>query len=223
MADENGNPVGAFGGTDDTPIALGNGAVVDLAAGEKATTANPTRPNANFDPFFMAVVKQIGAALELPVDELLLCYQQSYSAARAAMLQAWRFYITRRWALTQQMCQPIYGLRIDEEVASGRITLPGYADPIRRRAYTRSIWIGPARGAMDELKEAMAAGKRIEIGVSNEAMETASMAGEDWNAVYQQRRREINQRKADGTYIAEIRSPNVPPPEPAAVPAPENA
>lgn len=186
----------------DGQFGLGNGAVVGLGSGEKATSVNPARPNANFDPFFTAVVKQIGAALELPVDELLLCYQASYSAARAAMLQAWRFYLQRRWVLTQQFCQPIYGLLLDEEVASGRLSLPGYSDPIKRNAYSRAMWIGPARGSMDELKEAKAARERIDAGISNEAMETAAMSGEDWDAVYAQRLREINQRKRDGTYAA---------------------
>jgi lambda family phage portal protein len=201
QSDENGSPLPAFAGADASGnVALGNGAVIDLAPGEKANAVDPKRPNANFDPFFTSVCKQMGAALELPLDELLLHYQSSYSAARAAMLQAWRFYITRRGTLTQQMCQPVYGLRVDEEVASGRIALPGYGDPIRRRAFTRALWIGPARGAMDELKEAQAAGMRIAIGVSNESMECAAMVGEDWQAVHAQRVREVNQRKADGTF-----------------------
>jgi len=42
---------------------------------------------------------------------------------------------------------------------------------------------------------------RIRIGVSNEAMETAAMNGEDWNAVYAQRLREVQQRKADGLWL----------------------
>lgn len=198
-----GSPVAAFGGTAGDPpvIAMGSGAVVDLAPGEKAHEVNPLRPNPNFDQFFLAIVKQIGAALELPLDELLLQYNDSYSAARAAMLQAWRFYTQRRWMLVQQFCQPLYGLLLDEEVAAGRITLPGYADPIRRRAYSRALWIGPARGAMDELKEANAAKTRIEIGVSNETVETAAMTGENWTDVYAQRAREIAQRKKDGTCV----------------------
>lgn len=202
LADEAGNELAAFAGaqTADGNIALGNGAVVDLAPGEEPHEVNPLRPNPNFDPFFIAIVKQIGAALELPLDELLLHYQSSYSAARAAMLQAWRFYTTRRWTLVQQFCQPVYGLFLDEEVASGRIALPGYGDPIKRRAYSRALWIGPARGAMDELKEAKAAQTRIDIGVSNEAIETAAMTGEDWNTVYGQRLREISRRKQDGTW-----------------------
>ncbi|HVI60123.1 MAG TPA: phage portal protein [Luteimonas sp.] len=203
--DEDGNEIAAFAGAEldeQGNIALGNGAVVDLAPGEKANLANPARPNANFDPFFVAVVKQIGAALELPLDELLLHYQASYSAARAAMLQAWRFYTMRRWTLVQQFCQPVYNLLIDEGVASGRLRLPGYDDPIRRRAWCTALWIGPARGSMDEAKEANAAKTRIEIGVSNESIETAAMAGEDWHQVIRQRANEVAFRRANGLPVA---------------------
>lgn len=194
-ADENGAPLEALPADAAGQVQLGSGAIVDLAPGEKANPVNPGRPNPNFDPFFLAWAKQVGAALELPLDELLLHYQSSYSAARAAMLQAWRFYTTRRWALAQQLCQPMYGLFLDEEVAAGRLQLPGYSDPVRRRAYSRALWIGPARGAMDEEKEARAAKTRIEIGVSNEAMETAAMTGEDWDSVFRQRQRELKLRR----------------------------
>lgn len=181
-------------------IALGEGAIVDLGKGEKPVVANPARPNAQFDPFFMAVCKEIGAALELPVEELLMYYSSSYSAARAAMLQAWRFYSLRRWWLVCDFCQPSRELIIDEAVARGMIKLPGYSDPARRKAYQQAVWIGPARGAIDELKEANAAGKRIEIGVSNETLETAAMTGEPWQMVYRQRVREVTARRNDGLY-----------------------
>lgn len=181
--------------TADGELSLGEGAVVDLGVGEEPVVANPGRPNAQFDPFFTAVVKEIGAALELPLEELLLHYSSSYSAARAAMLQAWRFYSLRRWWLACDFCQPSRELVIDEAVARGLIDLPGYGDPANRKAYCQAIWIGPARGAIDELKEANAAGKRIEIGVSNETLETAAMTGEPWQQVFRQRVREVDQRR----------------------------
>lgn len=197
----------AFGDEDEredekgAPIELGEGAIVDLAPGEEPMVANPARPNAQFDPFFMSIVKEIGAALELPVEELLLYYSASYSAARAAMLQAWRFYTMRRWWLVCDFCQPSYELMFDEAVAGGRIKAPGYHDPALRRAYTQAIWIGPARGAIDELKEAKAARERIDIGISNETMETAAMSGETWQQVNRQRAREIKQRRDNGTTV----------------------
>lgn len=216
---------GADPGTSTAPptISVGEGAVVSLAPGEKPHMANPARPNANFDPFFMSVVKSIGAALELPVDELMLNYQSSYSAARAAMLQAWRFYLLRRWALVQQFCAPVYGLWFDEEVASGRISAPGYSDPLRRKAWTRALWIGPARGAMDEDKEAKAAKARIEAGVSNETIETMQLTGEDWQTVNAQRAREIASRKANGTWVEPQQAQRATASQPIPDPAQEEA
>lgn len=220
---DDGDGLTPFGEADDAGnVALGNGAVVDLAPGEKVHETNPSRPNVNFDPFFNAVVGQIGATLEIPGDVLLLKFNRSYSAARAAMLEAWRFFNLRRWYLVTQFCQPLYGLLIDEEVAAGRLQLPGYADPIQRRAWTRAVWVGPAKGAMDENREANAAKTRIEIGVSNEAMETAAMSGEDWHTVYKGRVREVRQRRADGMPVLGDTAPAAAAPA-AAKPAPPAA
>ncbi|NWD49028.1 phage portal protein [Pseudomonas gingeri] len=209
------DPIASAGGAP-APIELGEGAIVDLAQGEEPVVANPARPNAQFDPFFSAIVKEIGAALELPMEELLLHYSSSYSAARAAMLQAWRFYTMRRWWLVCDFCQPSYELMFDEAVARGRIHAPGYHDPALRKAYTKAIWIGPARGAIDELKEAKAAQARIDAGISNETIETAGMSGETWTQVNQQRARELAQRKANGTTPQPPVSPGAPgsPPTP---------
>ncbi|MGA3683773.1 phage portal protein [Pseudomonas graminis] len=200
FGDEDGTVGGDVG---PAPLELGEGAIVDLAPGEEPMIANPARPNAQFDPFFTAIVKEIGAALELPLEELMLHYSSSYSAARAAMLQAWRFYTMRRWWLVCDFCQPSYELMFDEAVAAGRIHAPGYHDPAMRRAYTQAIWIGPARGAIDELKEAKAARERIDVGISNETMETAAMTGETWQQVNRQRARELKQRRDNGTAVVD--------------------
>lgn len=220
QTDELGNPIGTLAGEpedDGGNVSMGSGAVVDLEPGAKPHIANPTRPNDKYDPFFLSIVKQIGAAVEIPLDELLLAYNSSYSAARAAMLQAWRMYVMRRWQLTQQLCMPVRLLWFDEAVARGRIPVTGYADPIRRAAYTAAMWVGPARGSMDELKEAQAAEKRIQIGVSNETIETAAMTGEDWRTVHEQRVRERRRMVADRLPRAggrAVQPPPAPQPEP---------
>lgn len=210
-------------------LQLGNGAILDLNPGEDAQFANPARPNSNFDEFFRAIVRQIGAALDLPADELMLFYNSSYSAARAAMLQAWRMYSMRRYGLVQQFCSPHYGLWFDEMVARGRLQVTDYADPKRRAAYQRALWIGPARGAMDETQEASAAAKRIETGLSNETIETALSAGENWRTVYAQRLREIKRRRVDGTLLGPQPGQAAPPmqtdpqpPKPAEDPLPSD-
>ena len=72
---------------DENSIELAPGAVIDLGEGEKANMVNPGRPNPNFDPFVIAVLKQIGAALEIPYEILIMAFSSNYSASRAAILE----------------------------------------------------------------------------------------------------------------------------------------
>ncbi len=65
---------------DEGSIELAPGAVIDLGEGEKANMVNPGRPNQNFDPFVIAVIKQIGAALEIPYEILIMEFNSNYSA-----------------------------------------------------------------------------------------------------------------------------------------------
>lgn len=179
-------------------LTLGEGAVWDLEEGAKPVSISSNRPNPEFDPFFMAIVKEIGAALDQPAEVLLMHFSTSYTAARAAFNQLFKFVKQRRHHLTVQWCQPIYELVIDEMVANGMITLPGYRDPAKRRAYTRSLWIGEPLGSLNELIDARAATERIANGTSNEHLETMALHGEDWEDVHKDRAREIKRKQQDG-------------------------
>lgn len=171
-------------------IEMSAGAVMELPEGLEAQLANPTRPNAQYDPFFRSVVSQIGARLEIPSDVLLLQYNTSYSAARAAMLEAYRAFSMRRDWLVRQFCDPVRSLWMDEAVARGYIDAPGYADPVRRAAYLSCMWVGPARGSMNEQQEAAAAQLRIQTNLSNETIEAAAMLGQPWIGIHATRVRE---------------------------------
>lgn len=178
---------------------LGNGLVIDLAAGESIETADPGRPNANFDPFVSAIIKQIGMALELPFEVLMKHFSSSYSASRAAMLDAWRFFRNRRDWLAEQLCRPVYELWLDDAVASGAVAAPGYfADPLVRKAYLGARWVGDAPGSIDPAKDATAAEKRLEIGVSTLASESIAYDGVDWLSKHRQQVKERQARKEGG-------------------------
>jgi len=168
-------------GTDGQTIDLGAGAVVGLAPGEDIETANPGRPNTAFDPFTQSVIKQIGASLQVPYELLLKHFSSSYSASRAALLEAWKAFRTRREWFAQQFCQQVYELWLDEAVASGRIVAPGYFDdPAVRRAYANAKWNGPAPGQLDPMKETQAAALRVENRFSTRTRESAEMNGSDF-------------------------------------------
>ena len=169
-------------------LKLGSGAIVDLAPGEDISTVNPGRPNPAFDPFVQAMLRQIGAALEIPFEILVKHFTSSYSASRAALLEAWRFYKGRRAWLAAMFCEPIYEAWLDEAVALGRIDAPGYFDdPASRAAYLRADWVGDSPGQIDPMKEVEAAERRLGLLLTTYADETTALTGQDWEDVVERR------------------------------------
>ena len=170
---------------------MGTGAVIDLAKGESIDTANPGRPNQAFDPFVQAILRQVGVALELPLELLVLHFTKSYSAARSSLMMAWKFFRNRRAWLADDFCQPIYEAVMWEAVSMGRIVAPGFLqDPAIRAAYLGSEWIGDAPGQIDPLKEAQAAKLMEEMNWKTATENTAELTGGDWDVKVQQRIRE---------------------------------
>jgi lambda family phage portal protein len=191
-------------------IKLGNGAIIDLAPGERINLADPKRPVPGFGDFLTSMVRQIGAALEIPGDELMMHFDSSYSAARASMLKAWQAYLVRRESFANHMCSKVYRYWLDNVVSLGIIDLPGYFDDAQRRnAYGSARWIGPARGAVDELKEAQAAQLRMNIGVSSLARESAAMSGDDWEVIHNELVAEQRRKAQDGLQSVDGGSPGV--------------
>lgn len=177
----------------------GPGKAVNLLPGESIETANPGRPNAEFDPFVQAIISQVGAALQIPSEVLIKHFNSSYSASRAALLDAWRFFRGRRDWLATAFCQPIYETWLDEAVALGRVRAPGYfSDPVLRRAWSGAQWVGDGPGSIDPEKEVNAAEKRIALGISTRAAESILHDGGDWEAKHQQLATEHAKRRAAG-------------------------
>jgi len=189
----------------DDDYKMGNGSIVELAKGDKIHDTNPGRPNTSFDVFVQAILRQIGVAVNLPFEILIKHFTSSYSAARASLLDAWKyFYMERSW-LVENFHQIIYEVWMYEAVSSGRIYAPGFfTDPILRQAYLGSEWIGPAKGQIDELKEIKAAELRNKMGVSPLAEITAEMTGGDWESNHRQTVKENNARKADGLIVEAV-------------------
>lgn len=177
---------------DEYSYELGAGAIVSLAENESIEQANPMRNNSTFDGFVKAVCRQIGSALEIPYELLLKHFTSSYSASRAALLEAWKMFRMRREWMAARFCQPIYEEWLIEAILLGRIDAPGFFDdPIIRKAYTRAEWNGPSQGQIDPLKEVNAAAKRVDEGFSTRARETAELTGGDfWRNVPQRIREE---------------------------------
>lgn len=161
----------------------GPGKAVNLLPGESVEVPNLGRPNANYDPFFLSMLKQIGPVLEIPFEVLIKHFSSSYSASRAALLDFWRFVRVRRDFMATYFCEPIKELWFEEAIASGRIAAPGFfSDPRLRQAWTRVSWVGDSPGSIDPEKEVRAAEKRIQLGISTREKESIAYDGGDWEA-----------------------------------------
>lgn len=178
-----------FGGEEDeeeetkkNEINLGNGTINFLEPGEKVEMVDAKRPNVNFDSFTSSMCKYIGAALEIPYDVLMMSFNASYSASRAAMMQLWKSIEMNRSWFVADFCQPIYELFLSEAVATGRIHCPGFfLDPVIRHAYCKSQWSGPSIGQLDPVKEAEGAILRINNGLSTREKEAIGINGTDFD------------------------------------------
>lgn len=162
---------------------MGPGTINLLQPGEDVRFNTPTHPNTGFDVFVKAICDQIGAALEIPRDLLLKEFNASYSASRAAMLEAWKAFKMRREWLTNDFCKPVYEIWLTEAIALGRIQAPGFFnDPLIHQAYLGSEWIGPAQGTLDPTKEIEAAIMAIEAGLSTHEQEAIKLNGSDFGS-----------------------------------------
>ena len=163
-------------------LSLGNGAITMLENGERVEVANPSRPNTNYDGFVMSLYKQIGASLEIPYEVLLKSYTSSYSASRAALLEAAEVFKKRRSTIENDFCQPVYEQFLAEAVARGRIQAKGFfSDPMIRKAWCSAKWNSTATvPVLDPTKEVEAAKMRVEEGFSTREAETVALNGSDY-------------------------------------------
>jgi lambda family phage portal protein len=187
-----------------------SGKVINLLPGEDISSPAPGRPNPAFDPFWTAMVRQIGMALELPYEVLVMHFQSSYSAARAALLMAYKSFKSDRDLIAKMLCQPVFELWLADEVAEGRIRCPGFfQSEVVKAAWCAAIWTGDGPGSIDPAKEVDAAQKRVDLGISTKQAESIAYDGVDWEQKHEQRVKEINAEKRDGIYFPPAGTPAV--------------
>ena len=167
---------------DEDEYELGPGTMNFMKPGEDVVFADPSRPASGFDAFMTSLATQVGAALEIPADLLLKKFNASYSASRAALMEAWKGFRMRRTWLVEDFCRPVWELFVSEAVATGRLTAPGFfTDPLARAAYLGCEWIGPSQGQLDPTKEIQAEIAAIEQGITTREAASVRINGSEWD------------------------------------------
>lgn len=178
--------------TDAPKYEMEPGACISVGDDEDVMFGNPNIPTAGFEEFNKSIVKQVGAALEQPYDVLIKEFNNSYSAAKGALEEAWEVFKMRRSWVVNDLCQPVYETWLAEAVARGRINAPGFFDdPLIRAAWCAARWDGPAQTHLDPVKEAVANAREVEHGWKTNEQVTREYYGENWEENMQALRGEM--------------------------------
>lgn len=168
------------------PINYGNGLMVDLWDGADMKAFNPSRPNPEYSEFINHKMAEISSSLGISAEVALKRWNASYSASRAALLDAQQGYEIDRALFVDQLLRPIYNAWLD--LHADELGLSGYyTDPVRRTAWRCAEWIGEQLPNIDPTKEIDAAAKRVQLCVSTLAREAQVATGTDIAANIRQR------------------------------------
>lgn len=166
---------------DPTEYKLGPGTLNALPRGVGVTSINSSNAQDTFESFTQTFIMQIGAALNLPYELLMKKFQSSYSASKAALLQAEEEFRARRNCFIQDFCKPVYEQFMIEAISLGRIKAPGFFnDPLIKMAWLNSDWRTETNHLIDAQKELAASKLKIEMGLSTHEIESSRLCGADW-------------------------------------------
>jgi lambda family phage portal protein len=140
------------------------------------------------EPFVERILKAISAALGLPYELVAKDFSKTnYSSARAALLEARRYFKMRQEWLARKLCQPVWEMVLEEAYLKRDLKADTFLK--MKEYWTQSSWIAPGWEWVDPLKEAQAAEVGLKNGITTYSDLYAS-EGKDWEESLEQRKRE---------------------------------
>lgn len=180
------------------PIAVDGAQVNVLGPGEKPHLTSPGHPNTAFEPFVKKIGQTIASVLGITYEQLSGDWTgPNYATMRAAMIEVARGFRVDAGLLRKQMMNPWFRAWLEEVFDKKMLVVPlrddGSAVPdfeAMPDAWCQCQWIGTAKGYVDPVKEAQAAGMRIALGLSTLELECGEQ-GLDWKTLVEQRAKEL--------------------------------
>lgn len=144
----------------------GSSMIFGLKGGEDLGYLKDTTPHENYDAFVDSFMSYLGASTGMPIEVLLMRFNENYSASRATLILAWRIAEIERMQKEADALNPIYHMWLAGEIAANRILAPGWLDPILRQAWLSTNWIGAPMPQIDPAKQAKANKDYLEMGAT---------------------------------------------------------
>lgn len=185
---------------DKAPLYMNGVRMPVLAPGDEVqlnTASRSTQPYVEFRAAFLSIFASLTG---ISYEQLSRDFSRTnYSSARAALNEVWRTVGARRATLGAQVASPIYFAVMQEAFDRGYITEPDGAPSFEEapQAYCDAIWIGPALGSVDPVKDRQAVQIGREIGLTTLEIACAE-EGQDYEDVLDQLAYEKQEIEARG-------------------------
>ena len=204
-ADDDADHVISAPGTDgeqqsaDGELKIEDLAIITTANGSTVEMHTPSRPNTAFEPFMLAIIKQMGVVLEIPFELMIMHFSASFSASRGALEIAWKGFLSEKAWFEREVADVVFEWFFTEAVAIGRIKAKGFlTDPVKRMAWLGKQWIGPTRIQINPQVEANADQKDLEMGTKTRDQIITERTGGDFQRKHAQLAHEEQARREDG-------------------------
>ena len=164
-----------------------------LYPGEELKLTTPEHPTASFSAFHESILRHLAGGFNMTYEQFSRDYSKTnYSSARAAMLEAWKFFSGRRKFIAGAIATQYMAAWLEEAMDKGIVATPAGAPDFldAKAAYCQCVWIGPGRGHIDPLKEEQAIGEAFNNNTTTLEKECAEK-GLDWEEVIEQRAAEL--------------------------------
>ena len=180
-----------------------SGSVMEIDSDAEVEIKSPGRPNSAFDPFFQAIVRQIGAAIGVPAGVLMLMFNSSYTASKAELEALYMDIRAERAWFGGDWCVPTYVCFIAEKVARGDYAMPGFfSDLAVRAAWTGVDWRGDGKITLNPAQEANGYKIRQDNGWQTGEEITAELTGGSFRENVRRRGREHRAWVDEGLPVA---------------------
>lgn len=142
-------------------------AVFGLQPGERLEAIQNTAPVEQFASFVEAYMTYLSSASSMPIEVQTMKFGRSYTASMGALILFWRVAKIGRMEQASDWLNPVVEAWISEEIAAGRISAPGWSDPLLRAAWLSCEWGGAPMPIIDPAKQSKADKDFIEIGAQH--------------------------------------------------------
>ena len=172
--------------------APGSVGVFNLQGGEDLKSFQDTAPVQEFGQFVDAFTSHLAASMSMPLEVLLMKFEQNYSASRAALIMFWRIAQMWRAEMASDLLNPVFEAWLSGEISASRISAPGWSDPRLRRAWLNCSWAGVPMPNIDPQKTAKADQMYVEMGAQTLQDVAQNLNGSDIESNKSQIARELD-------------------------------